>query len=62
MSSLGPAPTRKRRRWLWILIGLVLACVLICCAAGIFLSTDRGMDWLEGVATEASQRATEQAD
>lgn len=61
MTSLGPPPARKRRRWLWLLIGLLLVCVVICVAAGVFLSTDAGQNWFEGVATEASERATEAA-
>ncbi len=61
MSSLGPPPERKRRRWLWVLLGLLLLCVVLCVAAGVFLNTDIGMEWFEGVATDAAERATEAA-
>ncbi|HEV2067778.1 MAG TPA: hypothetical protein VGR08_13170 [Thermomicrobiales bacterium] len=61
MTSLGPPPQRKRRRWLWVLIGLLLLCVILCVAAGVFLSTEGGQEWFEGIATEAAERATEQA-
>ncbi len=61
MTSLGPPPPRKRRLWLWILVGLLLLCVVLCVAGGVFFSTDAGQEWFEGVATEASERATESA-
>lgn len=61
MTSLGPPPPRKRRLWLWILLGLLLLCVALCIAGGVFLSTDAGQEWFEGIATEASERATESA-
>lgn len=61
MTSLGPPPARKRRLWLWILIGLLLVCVTLCVAGGIFLSTDAGQEWFEDIATQASDRATEAA-
>ncbi len=61
MTSLGPPPARKRRLWLWILVGLLLLCLALCVAGGVFFSTDAGQEWFEGVATEASERATEAA-
>jgi autotransporter translocation and assembly factor TamB len=61
MSSLGPPPRRKRRLWLWILVGLLLLCVLLCVAGGIFLSTSAGQEWFEDFATTAAERATEAA-
>jgi hypothetical protein len=41
MSSLPPEepPTRKRRTWLWVLIGVIGALVLCCCAFSIWAGT-----------------------
>lgn len=61
MTSLGPPPARKRRLWLWILVSLLLLCVALCVAGGVSLTTDAGQEWFDGVATEASERATEAA-
>lgn len=64
MSDLGPPPPRKRRTWLWIVIGILALLVLACC---IFLYwvgyTDGGQEWFEGIATEAAEivEATQQA-
>lgn len=64
MSDLGPPPPRKRRTWLWIVIGILALMVLLCC---IFLYwvgyTDGGQEWFEGIATEAAEivEATQQA-
>lgn len=30
-------------------------------AGGVFLTTEGGQEWFEGIATEAEERATEQA-
>ena len=40
MSPAGPLPEPPRRRtWLWVVLGIIGACVLICCAGFIWLST-----------------------
>lgn len=62
MSSLGPPPSPKRRIWLWILIGVLALCVLSCVGLIGFSMTDTGREWIEGIATEAAQQATEAAD
>lgn len=62
MSSLGPPAGRKRSIWLYILIGLVALCLISCVGFIGFSMTDTGREWIEGVATEAAQQATNQAD
>lgn len=62
MSSLGPPPSRKRPLWLMILIGLIALCLLACVAIIAFSFTGTGQDWFADIATEAAQRATEQAN
>lgn len=64
MSSLGPPPRPKRRVWLWILVGILIACVLICVALFVLsflLESGNAPAWLKDAATNAAQRATEQA-
>jgi ferric-dicitrate binding protein FerR (iron transport regulator) len=64
MSDLGPAPPRKRRTWLWIVIAILALMVLACCIFMYWVSyTDGGQDWFSGIATEAAEiiEATEQA-
>lgn len=61
MSSLGPPPAKKRRRWLWILLVVLGLCMLVCVGLIIFASTGTGQEWLEDLATQASERATEAA-
>lgn len=61
MSSLGPPPARKRRLWLWILLGFLGLCLLICVGFVIFASTGTGQEWLEDFATRVSEQATEAA-
>ena len=62
MSSLGPPAGRKRSIWLWILIGIIALCLLSCVAFIGFSMTDTGREWIEGVATEAAEQATNQAE
>jgi hypothetical protein len=62
MSSLGPPPSRKRSIWFWILIGLVGLCLISCVGLIGFSLTDTGREWIEGIATEAAEQATQQAD
>ena len=67
MSSPGPLPesSRRRRTWLWILIGIVLAILLCCCAAIIWASTvgeDTVNGWTTRIARELTQTSgTEEA-
>jgi hypothetical protein len=62
MSSLGPPPARKRRLWLWIVLGLIIACVVVCCVGFIFFSfTGTGQGLLEDWGTQVAKEATKQA-
>lgn len=64
MSDLGPPPPRKRRTWLWIVIGILALMVIACCVFLYWVGyTDGGQEWFEGIATEAAEivQATEQA-
>ncbi len=64
MSDLGPPPPRKRRTWLWIVIGILALMVIACCVFLYWVGyTDGGQEWFEGIATEAAEivEATEQA-
>ena len=62
MSSLGPPAGRKRSIWLYVLIGLIALCLLSCVAFIGFSMTDTGREWIESVATEAAEQATNQAE
>lgn len=64
MMDLGPAKPRRRRTWLWVLLGTIAVVVIACCVFAWWLSTDAGTEWFEGIATQAAeeiQRATESA-
>lgn len=62
MSSLGAPPKPKRSIWLYILIGILALCLLSCIGIVGFSMTDTGRDWINDLATEASNQATEAAD
>ena len=62
MSDPGPLPEpRGRRRWLWITLGILGACLLICCGFGIWVST-AGRDWVCDQATEVARERTPTTD
>lgn len=65
MFDLGPPKQRRRRTWLWVLLGIIAFIVIACCVFGWWLtSTDAGMEWFDGIATQAAeeiQRATDEA-
>lgn len=61
MSSLGPPPKPKRRLWLWIVIGILAACLIVCVAAVIFFNTGTGQHWVNDIGTQVSNEATKQA-
>lgn len=54
-----PEPPR-RRRWLWIILGIILGCILVCAALGIWGATT-GSDTIERWGTEISEFSTEEA-
>lgn len=58
MSSLPDEGPPKRRRWLWIVGGLLIFCVLLVCAFAIFLMTDPGQNLLDDLGTRAAEVAT----
>jgi hypothetical protein len=62
MSSLGPPPSKRRPIWLWVLIGLIALCLLSCVGLIGFSMTETGQNWIEDIATEAAEQATEQAN
>ena len=55
-----PEPPR-RRRWLWIILGIILGCILVCAAFAIWGLT-AGEDTIERWGTELSEFSTEEAD
>ncbi|MEJ7837389.1 MAG: hypothetical protein WKF81_01160 [Thermomicrobiales bacterium] len=58
MSSLGPPPARKRRLWLWIIVGLLILCVAICAGIAIWLGfTDSGNDFWNDIEATATAGA-----
>ena len=58
MSSLGPPPPRKRRLWLWILIGLLAFCILVCGGLGIWFGfTDSGQEFWDNIEATATAQA-----
>lgn len=65
MFDLGPPKPQRRRRWLWVLLGMIAFIVIACCVFGWWITaTESGTQWFEGIATQAAeemQRATESA-
>ncbi len=60
MSPAGPLPEPpRRRRWLWIVLGIVGACLLLCCLLLVWGNTI-GVDTINDLATRVSIEATEQ--
>jgi hypothetical protein len=60
MSSLPsePLPPKKRRTWLWVLLGVIAAIVICCCAFTVWAST-AGEDTVQRWATEFTDYMTE---
>ena len=58
MSDPGPLPEpRRRRAWVWVLLGIVGACLLVCIAFFIWASTDSGQATLEDWSTRVAEEA-----
>lgn len=63
MSDAGPLPEpRRRRTWLWIVVGLLGACLLICVGLIIWGNTESGTRVLNDLATSVAEAATPQAE
>jgi hypothetical protein len=46
MSPAGPLPEPpKRRTWLWVLLGIIGACILLCCGTIVWTGT-AGRGWV----------------
>ncbi|CAA9534460.1 MAG: hypothetical protein AVDCRST_MAG73-1245 [uncultured Thermomicrobiales bacterium] len=56
MSDPGPLPEpRRRRTWVWVLLGIVGACLLVCIALFIWTATDSGQATLEDWSTRLAE-------
>lgn len=56
-----PPPERKRKTWLWVVIGVLGACLILCCAGVVVANTSWGQDQLSGLQTSIADYATEAA-
>jgi zinc-ribbon domain len=55
-------PQRKRRTWLWIVLGIVAACLLVCVALIVFVNIPPGRAFIENLAaTQTALQATPRA-
>lgn len=63
MSSIGEPPPRRRRIWLWVLLGMI-GLIIIACCVGIWwiTSTDAGIEWAEGVIATGEAMVTATAE
>jgi hypothetical protein len=51
-------PQRGRRTWLWIVFGIIGACLVICLALFVFFQTPPGRTFLGDLQTQAALQAT----
>lgn len=56
---MAPPEPKKRRRWLWITIGLILGCILVCIVASVLLE---GSDAWTDFQTQIAEYQTEEAN
>jgi hypothetical protein len=56
---MSPPEQPKRRRWLWITLGLILGCILVCIVAGVLLEGSGQWDDLQ---TSVAEYQTEEAN
>ncbi|MGH2535707.1 MAG: hypothetical protein ACRDJW_25925 [Thermomicrobiales bacterium] len=62
MSDPGPLPEPKRRRtWLWIVIGFIAAILLCCCIFFVYINTI-GEDWWHDIETRVAEEQTQVAE
>lgn len=53
-----PPDEPRRRRWLWVTLGLIFGCILLCVVGSILISTS---DTVADLATSISEFSTEEA-
>ncbi len=55
-------PRRRRNRFLMLVLGILLGCLIICVALFVYSITPSGQDFFEDVGTSIADVATETAD
>lgn len=58
-SYMSPPEEPKRRRWLWITLGLILGCILLCVVGSILIGQS---ETVGDLATSFAEYATEEAE
>jgi hypothetical protein len=61
-SDFIPPPQKARRTWLWIVLGVIGTCLLLCCALSIWSATGSGQRFLNDVETRIADYQTETAE
>jgi len=56
---MAPPDAPRRRRWLWITLGLILGCILVCVIGGVLISQS---STVSDLATSVVQYQTEEAN
>jgi hypothetical protein len=51
-------PQGRRRRWLWIVLGFIGACLVVCVALVVFINTPPGRSIVSNLATQSALQAT----
>ena len=57
-----PPPQKPRRTWLWIVIGVIGACLILCCAMTAWSATNSGQNFFNDVETRIADYQTETAE
>jgi len=60
-SDFRPPPEKKRRIWLWIVVGILAACLIFCCATSVWATTDSGQEFVDDLGTRLADYQTETA-
>ena len=61
-ADFSPPPQKKRRTWLWIVLGVLGACLVLCCVMSVWASTDSGENFVNDIGTRLADYQTETAD
>jgi hypothetical protein len=61
-ADFSPQPQKKRRTWLWIVLGVLGACLVLCCVMSVWASTDSGQNFVDDLGTRLADYQTETAD